>query len=139
MTEQQLLDVSAEGLVALRARSDGTCTAFDATSAQKPKRFADTQEGRLLARCAIAGARFPNVLRISRLAHFVEALARDFGVARGAQSLERALQGRLDECEQGASVDVSEGEYLRYVLTLPVPGEPPGTVVRVAGALGEAS
>ncbi len=106
-------------------------------SAQRPRRFADTPEGNAMALDSLAGARLSNVLNISRIAHFIEALGRELGVEQSASSLERALQQWLRDQVPGARVSVSQGDYYRYELELHPSSAEPGVTVRVAGSLGE--
>jgi type VI secretion system protein ImpC len=131
-------EISAQGMTVLRHLGDGTWTAFSASTAQRPKRFADTPEGRALALDSVAGAQLPNVLNISRVAHFIEALGRELGVPQGANSLEQALQAWLWEHVPDARVGISQGDYYRYELEMRASSAQRGATVCVAGTLGGA-
>jgi type VI secretion system protein ImpC len=138
LSERQMHDLSAQGIVVLRHRGDGTAAAFSVSSTQRPKRFADTAEGRALALDSLAGAQLTNVLNISRVAHFIEALGRKLGMSQGASSLEQALQAWLREQVPSASIRVSEGDYYRYELELHAASPQSDATLRVAGTLGNA-
>jgi hypothetical protein len=113
-----------------------TVAPLSSISAQRPKRFADTREGRIADGDARAAAQLSNVLNISRVAHYVEALGRELGVHQGAESLHAALQGWLDDHVPGARVDLITGDYLRYELELRRVDGDTGGSVWVAGTLG---
>jgi type VI secretion system protein ImpC len=138
LSERQMHDISAQGITPLRHRGDGTAAPFSANSTQRPKRFADTLEGRAMALDSLAGAQLSNVLNISRVAHFIETLGREPDVSQDASSLEHALQAWLREYVPGARVSVSQGDYYRYELELRPSSTQPGVTVCVAGTLGEA-
>lgn len=138
LSEQQMHDLSAQGITVLRLTSDAAAAPFAAGSSQRPKRFADTPEGRVMALDSLAAAQLPNVLNISRVAHFIEAFARGLRVLHGASFLEKALQAWLQERVPGAVISVSQGDYYRYELELQPSGAPPEVSTRVAGTLGEA-
>jgi type VI secretion system protein ImpC len=153
LSERQMRGMSAEGFIPLRDRRDAPPVPFSANSTQRPKRFADTPEGRAMALNHRAGAQLPNILNICRVAHFIETLGRELGVSKGASALERALQQWLWEyvsemdaaCARSdrgnpfreARIRVSAGDYYRYELEARSLHEKLDFTVWVAGTLGE--
>jgi type VI secretion system protein ImpC len=145
--------MSANGFIALRDRRDGPPVPFSVKTTQRPKRFADTPEGRAMELNYRAGTDLPNILNICRVAHFVEALARELDVSQGAASLERVLQQWLVELVieaipsdaevdrvkpfHEARIQVSAGDYFRYELEVRPRHEELDFTVWVAGTLGE--
>ena len=129
MTEQLALDLSEGGFVTPR----GTQRAphFEVRSAYRSRRFADTADGRAAALQSRASGDLANVLTISRLAHYVEAVAREL---RGldAAGIERALREWLPPA---ARIEVTETGYLRYELAISGESEGREVTLRVAGAL----
>jgi predicted component of type VI protein secretion system len=134
--ESHAFAVQVADTFARRRWFDGLTDA--ASSAQRPKRFADTPEGRALALDSLAGAELRNVLNISRVAHFIEALGRELDVSQGASALEQALQAWLREHVPDARVSISQGDYYRYELELRAASPQSDATLRVAGTLGDA-
>ena len=117
-------DLSAGGFVALVGAEGLESRFFSACSTYRPARFAYTAEGRAAAADARAAASLANLLSVSRLAHFVEAIATELVPNIDAADLERALQQWLSDPATGAPslgdahITVTEPGYLRYELTV---------------------
>jgi type VI secretion system protein ImpC len=141
VTGQVERDLSDGGFVTL-VTGEGLSPRFSsARSAHRPKRFADTAEGRAAAIHSRASAELANVLTISRMAHFVEAIATVLPPGVTADDLERALQDWLSHSVtealgiEEASLAVTEPGYLRYELTLGLRDRGSGFSLEVAGRL----
>ena len=123
-TEHVERDLIAGGFTVLAER-EGIAPKFSSVrSTHLPKRFADTPEGRAAAIDNQASAELANVLTISRLAHFVEAIAIERLPGVEASDLERVLQqwlvhyaAEVPSAEE-ADTAVTEPGYLRYELTV---------------------
>ncbi len=131
-------DLSEGGFITLVSRT-GVGSRFSAArSAHRPRRFADTEEGRAAANSSRAGGELANVLTISRLAHFVEAMAQELLPAIETADLERALQHWLSHAataeSREAHIVVTEPGYVRYELTVR-PRDGGSGCVEVAGRL----
>jgi type VI secretion system protein ImpC len=148
LSEGLLHEISDQGFIALRDRGDGTVVADSAVSTQRPKHFADTPEGRAAELDCRTGALLSNVLNISRVAHYLEAVGRELGVSDDAESLERALQRWLaEQLVEGApthhrkplreaNLTISDRGYYRYELQVRPAQEALEFDLRVAGSLG---
>jgi len=134
-------DLSAGGFVTL-VSGDGLESRFSsARSTYRPGRYADTAEGRAAAADARAAANLANVLSVSRLAHFVEAIAADFVPNIDGADLQQALQQWLSDSTTSepsmgeAHITVTRPSYLRYQLIVRRPEGSGVCTLSVAGRL----
>ena len=140
LTEEAERDLSDGGFITLTWQERAGSCFLSTRSSHQPKRFADTREGRAAARDGDASAQLANTLMISRLAHFIEAIAAELLPDIDTSDLERALQQWLSHfaSELGAGkahVTVTEPGYLRYELAIRDSREPEGGTLLVAGRL----
>lgn len=115
-------DLAAGGFTTV-AGGAGECPRFDLPrTVYRPKRFADTAEGRVAAIEDGAKAVLSNTLHLCRLAHYLEAMAREMPEDLGEDEVEADLQAWLDQQAlnlpglEGARVSVTRPSYRRYEL-----------------------
>ena len=93
-------------------------------TAYRPKRFADTFEGRAAAVEDDARGLLSNTLRICRLAHYVETIAIASPEGADEEALQASLQSWLDQAVvevpavDRAKISVTRPSYLRYELSI---------------------
>jgi len=86
--------LSDEGFIGLvYDRASGNAMFHSATSAHRPRRFADTEEGRAAATGERLGAQLPYMFLVCRLAHFLKWVQRE---KIGQWNDRGALQRELD-------------------------------------------
>lgn len=93
LTERQEFELSEQGFVSLvyRKDSDNACF-FSASSAQKPKMFGNTPEGKAAETNYRLGTQLPYMFVITRLAHYLKVLQREqIGTWKERADLEREL------------------------------------------------
>ena len=151
ISKHQMKDMASAGLIPIARRPDGSAASCSSNSAQRPKRFPDTHEGRARELNSRAAADLPNVLNISRLAHYIEALGDQAAASQDLESLEQDLQQWLWETICGgepvkdsaervepvreARISLSDHGYLRYELQLQTSREEGAVTLWLAGAL----
>jgi type VI secretion system protein ImpC len=93
LTERHEFELSEEGFVGLvyLKGSDQACF-FSANSCQRPKTFANTEEGRAASLGARLGAQLPYIFIVCRIAHYLKVLQREeIGRHLERSDLEREL------------------------------------------------
>lgn len=93
LTERREYELSEEGFVGLVFRKDSDNAAFfSANSCQKPKIFADTEEGKASELNYRLGTQLPYLFITSRLAHYLKVMQREqIGTWKERSDLEREL------------------------------------------------
>lgn len=93
ITERREYELAEEGFIALTYRKDSNNAAFfSASSAQKPKVFPNTKEGKDAETSYRLGTQLPYTFVITRLAHYLKVMQREqIGTWKGASDLEREL------------------------------------------------
>ncbi len=97
LTERHEFELSEEGFIGLvfLKGSDQACF-FSANSCQRPKTFANTEEGRAQSLGARLGAQLPYVFIVCRIAHYLKVLQREeIGRHLERSDLERELNDWL--------------------------------------------
>lgn len=97
ITDQREFELSQAGFISLmyRKQSNNACF-FSANSVQRPKTFADTQEGKIAATNHRLGTQLPYMFIITRLAHYIKVLQREqLGSWKERSDLERELNAWL--------------------------------------------
>jgi len=93
-------------------------------TAYRPRRFADTDEGRAAAMEDAAKVPLSNTLRLCRIAHYLEAIAAEVPEGTDDENLEAFLQSWLDQTVANlpgvdrARLSVTRPSYLRYDLSV---------------------
>jgi type VI secretion system protein ImpC len=78
ISERREFEMSEQGFIALTMRKDSDNAAFfSANSAQKPKYFGTSAEGKAAETNSRLGAQLPYLFIISRLAHYIKVLQRE--------------------------------------------------------------
>lgn len=93
VSDRREFELAEEGFIALTMRkgSDNACF-FSANSAQKPKYFGQTKEGKAAEMNYKLGTQLPYMLIINRLAHYIKVLQREqIGSWKQKTDLEREL------------------------------------------------
>jgi type VI secretion system protein ImpC len=93
ISERREFELSEEGFIALTYRKDSDNAAFfSANSAQKPKYFGQSQEGRDAELNYRLGTQLPYIFVVSRLAHYLKVLQREqIGTWKERHDLESEL------------------------------------------------
>ncbi len=93
ITDRREFELAEEGFIALTMRKDSDNAAFfSANSVQKPKRFANTEEGKEAETNYKLGTQLPYMFIINRLAHYIKVLQREqIGSWKERADLEREL------------------------------------------------
>ena len=93
LDDRREYELAEQGLIGLVFRRESTSAAFfSACSAQRPRRFGDTPEGRAAQQSHLLGARLPYIFVITRLAHYLKVLQREqIGAWKSRADLEREL------------------------------------------------
>lgn len=93
LTERREYELSEEGLIGLVFRKDADNAAFfSANSAQKPKFFGNTPEGKAAETNYRLGTQLPYMFIMTRLAHYIKVLQREqIGSWKEKADLEREL------------------------------------------------
>ncbi|MBJ6765046.1 type VI secretion system contractile sheath large subunit [Myxococcaceae bacterium JPH2] len=93
LTERREYELSEEGLIGLVFRKDADNAAFfSANSAQKPKFFGNTPEGKSAETNYRLGTQLPYMFIMTRLAHYIKVLQREqIGSWKEKSDLEREL------------------------------------------------
>lgn len=93
ITDRREFELAEEGFIALTMRKDSDNAAFfSANSIQKPKRFANTEEGKEAETNYKLGTQLPYMFIINRLAHYIKVLQREqIGSWKERADLEREL------------------------------------------------
>jgi type VI secretion system protein ImpC len=93
LTERREFELSEEGFIGLTFRKDSNNAAFfSANSVQKPKIFADTEEGKANELNYRLGTQLPYMFVITRLAHYLKVMQREqIGTWKERGDLEREL------------------------------------------------
>jgi type VI secretion system protein ImpC len=97
LTERHEFELSEEGFIGLVfLKGSAEACFFSANSCQKPKEFANTQEGRDASLGARLGAQLPYMFIVCRLAHYLKVLQREeIGRHLERSDLERELNDWL--------------------------------------------
>lgn len=95
ITDRREFELAEEGFIALTMRKDSdNAVFFSANSIQKPKRFANTEEGKVAETNYKLGTQLPYMFIINRLAHYIKVLQREqIGSWKERGDLERELNG----------------------------------------------
>lgn len=99
LTERREYELSEEGFIGLTFRkdSDNACF-FSANSAQAPKRYADTDEGRQAQTNYRLGTQLPYMFIITRLSHYVKVMQREnLGSFKDRADMERELNDWIQQ------------------------------------------
>jgi type VI secretion system protein ImpC len=99
LTERREFELSEEGFIGLTFRkdTDNACF-FSANSAQKPKYFGQSDEGRAAEINYRLGTQLPYVFLVSRLAHYLKVMQREqIGTWKERGDLERELNSWLSQ------------------------------------------
>jgi type VI secretion system protein ImpC len=99
LTERREYELSEQGLIGLTYRkdTDNACF-FSANSAQKPKTFANTAEGKQAETNYRLGTQLPYMFIMTRLAHYVKVLQREqLGSWKERGQLERELNAWISQ------------------------------------------
>jgi type VI secretion system protein ImpC len=99
LTERREYELSEQGLIGLTYRkdTDNACF-FSANSAQKPKTFANTVEGKQAETNYRLGTQLPYMFIMTRLAHYVKVLQREqLGSWKERGQLERELNAWISQ------------------------------------------
>ncbi|WP_259779337.1 type VI secretion system contractile sheath large subunit [Aestuariispira ectoiniformans] len=93
ITDRREFELAEEGFIALTMRKGSDNAAFfSANSIQKPKRFANTKEGKEAETNYKLGTQLPYMFIINRLAHYIKVLQREqIGAWKERSDLEREL------------------------------------------------
>lgn len=93
ISERREFELAEEGFIALTMRKGSDNAAFfSANSAQKPKRFADTAEGKAAESNYKLGTQLPYMFVVNRLAHYLKVIQREnIGTWKERVDLEREL------------------------------------------------
>jgi type VI secretion system protein ImpC len=93
ISERREFELAEQGFVALTMRKGSDNAAFfSANSTQKPKRFANTPEGKQAETNYKLGGQLPYVFVVSRLAHYLKVIQREnIGTWKQRADLEREL------------------------------------------------
>jgi type VI secretion system protein ImpC len=106
ISERREYELSEEGFVALTMRKDSDNAAFfSANSAQKPRKFANTPEGKEAERNYRLGTQLPYLLIINRLAHYLKVMQRE---QIGSQKERFDLQSELTNWINQYVVDMDD-------------------------------
>lgn len=99
LTERREYELSEEGLIGLVFRKDTDNAAFfSANSAQKPKLFGNSPEGKAAETNYRLGTQLPYMFIMARLAHYVKVLQREqIGSWKERSDLERELNGWIGQ------------------------------------------
>ena len=91
--------MAEEGFITLTMRKGSDNAAFfSANSIQKPKRFANTKEGKEAETNYKLGTQLPYMFIINRLAHYIKVLQREqIGAWKERADLERELNGWISQ------------------------------------------
>jgi type VI secretion system protein ImpC len=131
LTERREYELSEEGFIGLtwRKDADNACF-FSANSAQKPKTFANTAEGKAAETNFRLGTQLPYMFIMTRLAHYIKVLQREqIGSWKERGTLERELNawiGQYVADMEDPSPEVRSRRPLRQaqVSVEDVPGQP---------------
>ncbi|HNT99356.1 MAG TPA: type VI secretion system contractile sheath large subunit [Acidobacteriota bacterium] len=93
ISERREFELAEEGFIALTMRKGSDNAAFfSANSTQKPKRFADTAEGKAAESNYKLGTQLPYMFVVNRLAHYLKVIQREnIGTWKERVDLEREL------------------------------------------------
>jgi type VI secretion system protein ImpC len=93
LTERQEYELSEQGFIGLVYRKDSDNAAFfSANSAQKPKKFQNTAEGKQFETNYRLGTQLPYIFIITRIAHYLKVMQREqIGTWKERSDLEREL------------------------------------------------
>ncbi|MCA9655886.1 MAG: type VI secretion system contractile sheath large subunit [Myxococcales bacterium] len=97
LTERREFELSEQGFIGLTFRKDSNNAAFfSANSCQKPKIFADTEEGKASELNYRLGTQLPYMFVITRLSHYLKVMQREqIGTWKERGDLERELNNWL--------------------------------------------
>lgn len=139
LTERREFELSEEGFIALTFRkdSDNACF-FSANSAQKPKFFGNTDEGKAAETNYRLGTQLPYMFVITRLAHYIKVMQREqIGSWKERQDLERELNawmsGLVSDMENPAPIVRSRRPLRKAAISVEdVPGQPGWFTCKIA-------
>jgi len=99
LTERREYELSEEGFIGLTYRKDAdNACFFSANSAQKPKTFGNTAEGKAAETNFRLGTQLPYMFIMTRLAHYVKVLQREqIGSWKERGTLERELNAWISQ------------------------------------------
>jgi type VI secretion system protein ImpC len=131
LTERREFELSEEGFIALTFRkdSDNACF-FSANSAQKPKFFGNSDDGKKAETNYRLGTQLPYMFVITRLAHYIKVMQREqIGSWKERQDLERELNawmsGLVSDMENPAPAVRSRRPLRKAAIVVEdVPGQP---------------
>ncbi len=131
LTERREFELSEEGFIGLTYRKESDNAAFfSANSCQKPKIFADTDEGKASELNHRLGTQLPYMFIITRLAHYIKVMQREhIGSWKERADLERELntwigQYVADMESPASSVRARKPLRAARVSVEDVPGQP---------------
>jgi type VI secretion system protein ImpC len=99
LTERREYELSEQGFIGLTFRKDSDNAAFfSANSCQKPKIFANTEEGKAAETNYRLGTQLPYMFIITRLSHYLKVLQREqIGTWKERNDLERELNTWINQ------------------------------------------
>jgi type VI secretion system protein ImpC len=99
LTERREFELSEQGFIGLTFRKDSDGAAFfSANSAQKPKTFGNSEEGKAAETNYRLGTQLPYMFIMSRLAHYLKVLQREqIGTWKERSDLERELNRWINQ------------------------------------------
>ncbi|MGC3998840.1 MAG: type VI secretion system contractile sheath large subunit [Anaeromyxobacter sp.] len=99
LTERREYELSEQGLIGLTYKKDtDSACFFSANSAQRPKTFANTAEGKAAETNFRLGTQLPYMFIMTRLAHYVKVLQREqLGSWKERGQLERELNAWMSQ------------------------------------------
>ena len=131
ITDRKEFEISEEGFIPLTMRKDTDNAAFfSANSAQLPKKFQNTKEGKQAETNYKLGTMLPYMFIINRLAHYIKVLQREqLGSWKERQDLERELNTWLKQYvadQENPPADVRSRRPLRSAKlnVMDIEGEP---------------
>ncbi len=131
ISERKEFELAEEGFIPLTMRKGSDNAAFfSANSVQKPKRFADTKEGKQAELNFKLGAQLPYMFIVARLAHYLKVIQREnIGTWKERIDLERELNDWIRQYvadQENPSASVRSRRPLRKaeIMVSDVEGEP---------------
>ena len=118
ISDRREFELSEQGFIPLTLRkNEDNAAFFSANSVQKPKVFADTEEGRTAQANYKLSTQLPSMFIINRLAHYIKVLQREnLGTWKSRSELQEELNGWIRQYvsdQENPSADVRSRRPLR--------------------------
>ena len=118
ISDRREFELSEQGFIPLTLRkNEDNAAFFSANSVQKPKVFADTEEGRTTQANYKLSTQLPSMFIINRLAHYIKVLQREnLGTWKSRSELQEELNGWIRQYvsdQENPSADVRSRRPLR--------------------------